>query len=342
MVSFAVHLFIDAWPAGWMKTIMDVDRNPKKAFFTYREALKPMIVSLRTDRDKFYAGEKAKIEAWVCNDLNVSPGDYVLKYQVEKNGRVIYSGKSNAVVPSNSSRFQGYISIKTPDVKQRTTYQLRAGLFDSEGNSIDQGVVSFDVFPQRERIVTSKIAVMEKDAGVIDYLLKNIDAEEVGRLQDADVVLIGSFEQYKKNCAELDLLAKGGTKIVLFGVPTGEHRIGETKVVIQNTAMGSYFFVSPQTGHSDTKDYKPFDFKMWYDEEKDYIAPFLDKIIVGDNWKPILASGNTNWVADSGDAGAVSELETGKGKIIICELDLNNRILTNPTANDFVLKLLNK
>jgi hypothetical protein len=33
MSSFAVHLFIDAWPAGWMKAIMDVDRQPKKAFF---------------------------------------------------------------------------------------------------------------------------------------------------------------------------------------------------------------------------------------------------------------------------------------------------------------------
>ena len=31
MMSFAIHLFIDAWPAGWMKAIMDVDRNPKKA-----------------------------------------------------------------------------------------------------------------------------------------------------------------------------------------------------------------------------------------------------------------------------------------------------------------------
>jgi len=342
MVSFAVHLFIDAWPAGWMKTIMDVDRNPKKAFFAYREALKPMIVSLRSDRKKFYAGEKTKTEVWVCNDLNLSPDNYVLKYRLEKNGKVIYSGSSNAEVPVNSSLFQGYISFETPDVKQRTTYQLRAGLFDEEGNSIDQGVIDIDVFPQRNRTVDSKIAVLNDENGVIDYLLKNLNVNITEKMQDADVILIGGLDQYEDNAGEIDRLAQEGKKIVLFNVPAGEHTIGGTNVTIQNTAMGSYFFVSPQTGHIYTKNYKPFDFKMWYGENKDYITPFLDKIITGDKWRPVLASGNTNWVKDSGDAGAVSEFLTGSGRIIICELDLNNRILTNPTANDFAVKLLSK
>ena len=31
MNTFAIHLFIDAFPAGWMKTIMDVERHPKPA-----------------------------------------------------------------------------------------------------------------------------------------------------------------------------------------------------------------------------------------------------------------------------------------------------------------------
>ena len=50
MVSSAIHLFIDAWPSGWMKTIMDCRRNPKPAYFAYRNALEPITVSLRPDR----------------------------------------------------------------------------------------------------------------------------------------------------------------------------------------------------------------------------------------------------------------------------------------------------
>ena len=33
MISFAIHLFIDAFPSGWMKAIMDCRRMPKPAFF---------------------------------------------------------------------------------------------------------------------------------------------------------------------------------------------------------------------------------------------------------------------------------------------------------------------
>ncbi|MCK5380866.1 MAG: glycoside hydrolase family 2, partial [Candidatus Latescibacteria bacterium] len=32
MNTFAIHLFIDAFPSGWMKTIMDVQRQPKPAY----------------------------------------------------------------------------------------------------------------------------------------------------------------------------------------------------------------------------------------------------------------------------------------------------------------------
>ena len=39
MTSNAIHLFIDAFPSGWINAIMDVDRNPKPAYFAYRDAL---------------------------------------------------------------------------------------------------------------------------------------------------------------------------------------------------------------------------------------------------------------------------------------------------------------
>ena len=68
MVSFAIHLFIDAFPSGWMKAIMDCDRVPKQAYFAYRHALSPVLLSLRTDRFAYYCGEPVHIESWVCND----------------------------------------------------------------------------------------------------------------------------------------------------------------------------------------------------------------------------------------------------------------------------------
>ena len=67
-----------------MKTIMDVDRGPKPAYFAYRNALAPLMTSLRTDRWTFFPGERVNVEAWVCNDRNDAPQDYTLHYQLEK------------------------------------------------------------------------------------------------------------------------------------------------------------------------------------------------------------------------------------------------------------------
>ena len=147
MVSFAIHLFIDAFPSGWMKTIMDVDRGPKPAYFAYRNALAPLMTSLRTDRWTFFPGERVNVEAWVCNDRNDAPQDYTLHYQLEKEGRVVWAHSVRADIPRNDSRFQGFIDFEAPKVGKRTAYQLRISLNDAAGNPVHQNVETIEVFP---------------------------------------------------------------------------------------------------------------------------------------------------------------------------------------------------
>jgi hypothetical protein len=66
--STAVHLLIDAWPCGWTKTLVDVDRMPKPAYYAYKEALIPLRVSLRRDRHVLYQGEEIKVDLFALND----------------------------------------------------------------------------------------------------------------------------------------------------------------------------------------------------------------------------------------------------------------------------------
>ena len=103
--SFAIHLFIDAWPDGWMKAIMDCERTPKPAFFAYRNALKPVIVSLRTDRYTAFVGEDVKIDCFLCNDLNDDISG-TIGYSVEnEQGEVVLSGKTNVGCTAEKSQY---------------------------------------------------------------------------------------------------------------------------------------------------------------------------------------------------------------------------------------------
>ncbi len=339
MVSFAVHLFIDAWPAGWMKTIMDVDRQPKKAFFAYRNALEPLLVSLRSDRKSFFSNEQTAIELWICNDLNQAPTDYELKYQVERNGKVVFANKTKASIPENSSEFQGFLKWTTPNVRKRTLYTVRATLVDKKGNVLNQNTFDFEVFPSPQRI-NAGVFVLGDATGKAAKIVEQSGLKISNSIENADVILIDKFSDYLAVESQVNELVSKGKRVVFIELPANQYKIANTVLNIENTTMGSYYFVSPKTGHPIVRNFRSFDFNLWYNEKADYIEPILGQTIAAADWTPILSSGASNWVSDKGTVMAVGELKYGKGVFRVSQLQFVDRLKTNPTAHDFLLNLL--
>ncbi len=339
MVSFAIHLFIDAWPSGWMKTIMDVDRQPKKAYFVYRDALKPLMANLRTDRYNFYSGEEMKVEAWVCNDRNDSPENYKLKYQFEKNGKPLMANEINPEIPVNSSEFQGYLKIKAPKVRKRTSYQLRLALFNEKGEGVSQSLIDIDVFPKPAPVEeTVFVAPSESETG--KYLVQKLKVKKAGSAKDANTIIIDDFNWYKENQKEMDRLVQSGKTILFLELPQGTYQIKNTEITIENTNMGSYYFASPETGSSLVKWSKPMDFRFWYDQKAGYVTPFSNTVFKAPGWNAVLTSGNSNWTGDEGTAMAAGELSYGNGHYRICQIQLKNHVKYNPTAALFFKSLI--
>lgn len=128
MVSFALHLFIDAWPSGWMKAVMDFKRNPKPAYFEYKNALEPVTLSLRTDRFTYYEGEMATIETYLCNDTNTQR-EYEIVYELsDSSGNVIKSASASVISKPMESVYVHTPSFKVELKKDREKYTLTAFL----------------------------------------------------------------------------------------------------------------------------------------------------------------------------------------------------------------------
>jgi hypothetical protein len=337
MVSFAIHLFIDAWPAGWMKAIMDVDRQPKKAFFAFRNALEPLLVSLRSDRNQFFSGDTTSLEAWICNDLNTAPAGYTLRYQVEENGKVILADRVDARTAVNSPEFQGFLRWRTPMVRRRTSYVWRAALFNEKGESVNQNAFSFEVFPRPGPIV-KKIFVAGSRR--IAQLAHEAGCTVTKTVRDADVILVDDYPEYLRQRALLDSLVSRGRRLLFIELPAGTDTIGGTAVTIDKTTMGDYYFVSPATGHPLVSSFQPFDFDLWYDGATDRIEPLIANTVTAPGWTAVLSSGNSNWVADKGPVMAAAELKYGKGIFRICELELLDRVRYDPTAALFFHHLI--
>ncbi|MCQ2436191.1 MAG: hypothetical protein MJ101_04720 [Clostridia bacterium] len=311
MVSFAIHLFIDAWPASWMKTIVDCEREPKSAFFAYRDALTPLMVSLRTDRKTFFTGDDVKIEAWVCNDTaKTDDGDRLIFEVTESHGKLIYRGEADARFDGMESRLQGEISFTAPNVNGREKLSVRCLLTDKRGNELHHSDEQIEIFTKIDNVINKNKFI--------------------------------TFDEYSENEDEyLSEVEDGGTVIINMMAP-GQYRIADSDVSVKACGMRPLHFVSRKTGHRLVSGFEPDDFGRWYSEKNDMMTPLIYATFRADDFTPILLSGNclrgSAWGQKLFPALACGEKSYGKGKIIINQIDLDSH-LSNPIAAIFKNRL---
>lgn len=342
MNTFAIHLFIDAFPSGWMKTIMDVERQPKPAYFAYRNALTPLMANLRTDRYKFFGGEDVKIEAWVCNDLKEAPDNHYLHYQLEIDQEIIFTGRQKALVPALESKFQGFIKFVAPEVDKRSQGTLRLGLLDKSGKVLHDTTIMIDLLPEYNPVKNEQVLVIGSKQGKADRLAKELGLKPVycGKTNSCKLVLIDDYVQYTEKRQEITDAVKNGTTAVFIEMPKGKYKIADNNIEVENCEMGGRFFVSRNTSHPLVRGFKPNDFKFWHDSQTGYVTPLLETTFKAFGFDEILSSGNGMWVGKWEKTLAVAEKKYGKGVFRLCQLSLVGKTTTNPTAKIFAYRLL--
>jgi len=341
MNSFAVHLFIDAFPAGWMKAIMDVDRRPKPAYFAYREALSPLLVNLRTDRYAFFSGEPMPFEAWVCNDSNTAPPKTFLHYQLEIGEKAVFAGRARTLVPKCSSSFQGFLRLSAPKVKKRSQAIVRLGLLDAAGKVLNDCHICIDIFPEPAPIPTRSAFILGASRGKAAQLARQIGLKvSSGKFARNSVILVDDFDKFAKRRKVITEAVRKGATVVFIELPAGKYKIAGSNVAIEPCGMGARHFVSRRTGHHLVAGFKPNDFKFWYDPKVGYVTPILETTFTAPGWDAILTSGNGVWRNTWKQTLAAAEKKYGSGYFRICQVTLAERISTNPVAQLFGFRLL--
>jgi hypothetical protein len=342
MVSFAVHLFIDAFPSGWMKALMDVERNPKPAFFEYMHALTPLAANLRTDRFSFFSGETVAMEAWICNDLTSVPDAMRLHCQLELGGRVIAAHGSEVVVPRCGSAFQGFVRFRTPEVDKRTRAVVRVAVLDSFRKTLHDSCVNIDIHPRPEPLPEHSVALLGEPTGAAARLADELSlsvAEDLAAAENG-TILIDSYAGFQRNCAEVMHAVRHGARAVFLELPEGDYRIAEEVISVVGCGMGPRHFVSRDTGHPLVRGFQREDFQMWFDPDLDRVAPLLNSTFTAPGWNAVLTTGNGDWRGEWHRTLAVAERQCGGGSIIVCQLCLAGRTQHNPVAREFAERLV--
>ena len=348
-VTCAVHLFIDAFPSNWMKTIMDYHRKPKGGYFGIKEAFAPLAVSLRIDRFSWYPGETLEAETWVANDTSLQSDRHTLHYEIkDETNTLLASGGQAAAIQSCRADYQGSISFTVPaDIDRRSILDIVLTLLDEQGKAVHQSQQKITAFPRPQASEVSVFPITGKETHEAERIVNFLGCKTVSFIDQATVLLCDDPAVFTEQKDALLDAVREGARLVLLTLPVGRHRFGDTEFEVIETGMSERHTLSRDTGHSVVQGLEENDLRFLHNEDLGYISPFCRSCILpAEGLRPILTTGTGNsgfggpqeWVP----AVAAGEITLGKGTVRICQLDLGNRVSTNSSAGVLAAALLEK
>jgi hypothetical protein len=82
------------------------------------------------------------------------------------------------------------------------------------------------------------------------------------------------------------------------------------------------------------------DFKFWHFASLGHPAPIQTTILEGKGWDTVLRSGDGGWKRPWDYVPVVVETSEGKGRWVVCQVELPSTVGTNPTAARFAKNLI--
>ena len=335
IVSTAIHLLIDAWPAGWMKTVVDCERRPKPAFFALREAFAPVRPLLRSDRRTWWAGERLEAEVWLCNDLATEVRGE-LRWRVECAGRVLAGGSTRTRLGACSVAALGHVACVLPQVAARQRVRLALALVDDRGRTVEEHELDAEVWPRDEH--RGNALIVGRRGGAADTLARELGLRPVrGAVAGSAVILVDDATAWTP---QVESAVRRGAHALILASPPGTHRIAGDEIVVREHQMGRLHFVSRATGHPLVAGFHADDLRWWHDETAGMVTPLCHAVATApDGWNRVLATGNCGWGVPRSEAAACLERPLDAGRIVLSQVLLNGRTRTNPAAMLLALRL---
>lgn len=323
----AIHLLIDAWPAGWMKTLVGCDRVPKKAYYAYADALVPYRVNLRCDRKYVYGGETVMVEAWLLNDTGEDKNGKITA-SVSIDGNVTKSYTLEAGVEAAYSICAGRIPMELPAVEKETIVHLDAVVLDEDGTPVHAERLEFYTYPALERIKDSNTKIWAVGMRATELA----DAYGYENIQKADTLLVSEIEEHKDKAEAC--LNKGGHVVVIL--PDVEQvDVNIAGIPIQTCKGPKVFFAAAR------EDIVKYHFNMLYNQEADYLDFIARKYILGEEGEELVytygKSGIDGRKAPKVHFPLVKKYQAGKGTLTVVSLILAGKIRQNANLDQFLI-----
>lgn len=172
----------DALKSDTIGRAMDCKRIPKQAYFAYRDALAPLLVSLRTDRFAYTAGETIQIEAFLCNDTAKS-GAYTLAFELyNEQNKLIQTGRVPAHADACRAAYIASAEFPAETAQDRETLTLRAVLLDGNGDVVNYAEQKLTVFQDVTVVPNDNVVILKLEPGLHTVAGETVTVKPCGML----------------------------------------------------------------------------------------------------------------------------------------------------------------
>lgn len=325
----AIHLFIDAWPAGWMKTLLDCERTPKRAFFAYQEALIPLKINLYTGRTQVYEEEMVPVEVWLFNDTSKEEH---LKIHAE----VFEEGQKTAVaafememsVEAAGAKCAGVLPITFEKKKRDRAVWIQAAIWKEDGTILHQEKIHLSVYERKA--LPNRVYPIGAEAERFVQTYGSV-GDEASHVYVACGIQEGEIKKIEEH-------VKSGGKAIWLLTDERIEALFDGKIV-KTKGCGDLFFAAAEQEWND----HPISFL--YNEEKGYIdstaAYTIETELEGEDlFYTYAKQGFLGSVGAKTHLPFVKRCSIGKGSLILCTLKRAGRIGCNGGLDRLFLKLL--
>ena len=349
IVSTALHLLIDAWPAGWMKALVDHRRTPKPGYFAMQASLAPVRVHLRSDRWAFYGGTEAATEMWLLNDYADTLTALRLVATVYQGEHALQSFEAKVSAPGVLPTYAGTLRVALPPVSERQTVRIEGALFDGGGREVNRERLDVQVFPRPTLPGGSVVYIGDDLPGLLAPLGVAMAPYRAGMARPACVVC-ASPALPAETLSVLAAWANAGTRLVFLcdqGDAADFDIAGLHLTVKPLPEMGrqTLTFVARDAEDMRTRRFAAGDFSFWYNAQADCVDTVAERIVAGDALTPLVFTYHKPGFFDmtvgtKKRLPVVGAAAVGKGEVIVSTLCLPGRLGCNPVLDLFMLGLL--
>ena len=342
VAGIGIHAFVDGdWVVG--AGMLDIHRNPKKAYYTLKQTYSDIFVAARSDKRNYFPNETVTVSCFAVNDLNRKAGPYSLEIR-DKNGNTVYSNVTDVAVEKTAMQLKPAVISGLAEGTYTITVSWM-GITNTNGFSV--------MAPSA--IIRKPVEIYDPEQKLASFLAKyNIPCQIAS---DGSGLIFAAGNLTEESGKWLAGRAATGATIILLDLPIGEKLVADELVLKEGLlpfpirTYESFGYWTP-SNHIIRKNHPLFAGlpSGMMDENYQNVSPRRSVRTGKSDWEVgVIGYGwwqNEPWkqnytgVSEAFDAADVFWQSWGKGRYLISTLRLTENLGIDPYADQILLNLI--